>query len=646
MKKPDTTLHKNKIAIVGNPNVGKSALFNQITESYSLVANAPYTTVSVSRADIVIDGVQYEIIDTPGIMSLDVQSEDGLVSRSIIMREHPELLVACVDTNNLQRSLTLLSQFIEIEIPMVVCLNFVDESRRKGIFINLKKLEELLGVPVIETVASEGRGVRELMKAIPRAAVPGQRVRYLRFIEEGLDALDGCFPEDAAPPDAVLLLLLMQDSTMESFIASRFGPDILTRVREEAGRVRARSQKDITRLIPEARREWAGEVSRIVLQAREPKKRGPGEAFGRLSRHPVYGWIVLAAVVYLTYLLVGEVGANYLALAIDEHLFQPLNGRIAAVIPWPLLEEFLLGDYGILTTGLENAIGTVLPILTMFFLILNTLEDIGYIPNLSVLCNRLFQKVGLSGKAILPVVLGFGCKTMATLATKILESKKERYIAVFLIAFAIPCSSQLGINLAILALLPFSAFLIVFGVLIAVEIAAGLILNRLLEEKQQASDFIMELPPIRIPNLKSLLLKTYYRLKWFLMEAVPLFVIGALILYLMDKVYLLGLIKKFVFPVVVQWLNLPIATVDAFLLCIARHEAGAVILLDLVHSGSLDYIQTIVSIIIVTCFVPCFANIMAMIKELGLKSALLMTLVIIVSSVMIGAAVNYALRAF
>ncbi len=217
-------LHKNKIAIVGNPNVGKSTLFNQITTSYSLEANAPYTTVSVQRAPVVVDGVTYEIVDMPGIVSLDVQSEDGLVARNILLQEHPEVIILCMDTNNMQRSLLLLAQVIELDIPLLICLNFLDESRRKGIEISCEDLAALTGVPVIETDAPEGCGVKDLLKAIPRAAVSDTaRIGYKPFIEEGLDALSGCFPQDTVPPDGVLMLLLLKDREVQKYVKARYG---------------------------------------------------------------------------------------------------------------------------------------------------------------------------------------------------------------------------------------------------------------------------------------------------------------------------------------------------------------------------------------------------------------------------------------
>ena len=539
MPQPDH-LHINRIAIVGNPNVGKSSLFNGLTRSYSLVANVPHTTMEVSRAPVRIDGKEYEVIDTPGILSLDLPAEDGLVTRAILLEEHPEVIILCLDSNNFKRSLLLAAQVMELEIPLVVCLNFMDESRLKGIELSRKKLETLLGVPVVETVASEGHGVRELLKAIPRAAVvETAKVPYPQFIEAALDELSACFPEEAMPADGVLLLLLSQAPGIERYLKSKYGAALLAQAKAVGARAIGRSKKDIANIVFEERSRWAEKTEQHILQLTPTRMGRVGEALGALSRHPVWGWAVLLLVVYCTYMLVGRVGIDVLVPLFENKLFAPLNEYIASFIPWQFMRDFLFGDYGILTTGLENAIGTVLPILAMFFLVLNFLEDTGYIANLCVFSNRLFKPLGLSGKSVLPLVLGFGCRTMATLTTRILESKKERIIAVFLISFAIPCAPLLGVTLAILALLPFKAFILVFGILIVMELAAGIALNRLLKT-DLVPDFIMEIPPVRLPNLKNLLVKTYYRLKWFAIEAVPLFMIGAVLLFIIDKIALLA----------------------------------------------------------------------------------------------------------
>jgi len=637
-------LHVNKIAIVGVPNVGKSSLFNRITRAYSLVANIPHTTIEVQRATIALEGRPYEIIDTPGMQSLDSESEDGLTARAILLEERPAVILLCMDANNLRRSLQLAAQIFELDIPVVVCINFTDESRQKGVAVSRKKLEALLGVPVVETVASEGRGVRELLRLLPRArAAPGAAVKYKHFIESCLDDAAACFPDSAVPPDGVLLLLLMKAPGIGGFIQNRYGGPTLAKLDAVIAKARSRTNKDIGRIILEERARWADRIAREVVEERTAAPGRLADGLGALARHPFWGWFIVLIVMYCAYLLVGKVGIELLVPFFEERLFAPVNSALEAAIPWPLLRDFLIGQYGVLTIGLENAVGTVLPILSMFFIILNILEDTGYIANLCVLTNRVFRRLGLSGRSMLPIVLGFGCRTMAVLTTQILESRKERSIAIFLIAFAIPCAPLLGVMLATLALMPFAAFAIVFGVLIAIEVLAGIALNRMLTP-DIAPEFIIEIPPVRLPSLKNLAVKTYYRLKWFTLEAVPLFVVGAVLLFVIDRLRLLLLLKQWLDPLVVRFLHLPIAMVDVFLLCLLRLEAGAAVVLKMAQHGAMDSVQVVVSLIVITAFVPCFANIMAMIKVLGLKTAMVMVLVINAGAILIGGAVSLVLR--
>ena len=639
----NTVIHKNKIVIMGNPNVGKSALFNNLTKDYSIVANYPYTTIKVTRGETKIEGKIFELIDTPGINSLEIQSEDEIIARDIIIREHPEYIIQCIDANNVKRSLLLTSQLLEVNIPLIICLNNIDSAMQKGLWIDSVKMSSLLGVPVIETIATEGRGLRELTKNILNTEFVSNGFKHKDFIERSLEKVSKLFPFKNPPSNAVLLLLLLQDKGIEEWVQGQYGESIYQDVKNLTNYLRTSISSPLTRIILKTREEWTGKIADAVTGKSRVISSRFFEKFGELTYHPVFGWPILGVIIYLTYLLVGKLGAVVLADYINEQLFNPFNEFLGTKIPWDFWRDFAVGDYGILTMGLANALGTVLPILALFFLILSILEDTGYLPSLCILSNRFFQKIGLSGKTILPIVLGFGCKTVATLATKILDSRKERYIAIFLIAFAIPCSAQLGVNIAVLAFFPFSAFVIVFGVLVLVEIIAGVSLNRIIKEDTY-TDFILEIPIFRLPSIKNLLIKTYFRLKWFLIEAVPLFVMGALILFFADRLLILKTIEELLSPIIVSFLGLPIKCVEAFLLCIARHEAGAVILMQLVKTGQLDYVQACISIIIVICFVPCFANIMAMIKELGMKSALLMACIITVSSILIGGIVNYIMR--
>jgi ferrous iron transport protein B len=326
----------------------------------------------------------------------------------------------------------------------------------------------------------------------------------------------------------------------------------------------------------------------------------------------------------------------------NQILWVPVESKIDSLVTVQWLNDFLIGDYGVLSLGLANAFLTILPILAVFFFAFNILEDIGYIPNLCVLTKRIFDKLGLSGSAIMPLVLGFGCKTMATLTTKSLRSKKERYIAIYLIAFAIPCAAQMALNMSILGRMGVKPFAIAFSVLAFVEIVAGVVLNKILKEEER-SDFLQELPAIRLPNPKAVIVKTYYRLWWFIKEAVPVFIYAAVILFVIDKAGILDAVKNVLSPVMNGLLGLPVQMVDALILCMARHEAAAGLIIKLIEAGKLNYIQCIVAVTITTMFVPCFANIMAMIKELGARRAITMAVIINVSAFLIAASLNWGL---
>ncbi len=639
------TDHNNTVVIVGNSNVGKSSLFNRLTKEYSIVANYPYTTIEIARGSLTIGDKQFELIDTPGIDSLEIQSEDEIVTRDILISEHPECVIQCIDAANLKTSLLLTSQLLELAIPLIICLNNVDGAGKKGIEIDRNKLSRSLGVPVIETIASEGKGLSGLRKAILDPKHPSNGFKHKDFIQKNLEKLARHFPARNLPPPALLILLLLGDQSIEDWIQKGYGAEVCRNAAQEARRIRTSITTPLSRIIFNRRNEWADDIVRLVAGTTMPTASRLLERCGALARHPVYGWLMLGGIVYITYLVVGKLGAVVLVGYVNDRLFNPLTSFIGSLVPFAFWRDFLVGDYGVLTLGFANAVGTVLPILALFFLVLNTLEDIGYLPNLCILSNRFFKQIGLSGKSVLPIILGFGCKTAATLTTRILDSRKERYIAIFLIAFAIPCSAQLGINIAVLAFFPISAFIFVFGVLALVEIIAGVMLNRIIKEKS-CTDFILEIPVMRVPSPKNLLIKTYYRLKWFAVETVPLFVLGACVLFVMEQLLILDLLKAFLAPVVVSFLGLPIKCVEVFLLCIARREAGAVILLQLLKSGQIDYVQACVGTITISLFMPCFANIMAMIKEVGWKQALFMVCVITSSSFLVGGLINHLMRVF
>jgi ferrous iron transport protein B len=335
--------------------------------------------------------------------------------------------------------------------------------------------------------------------------------------------------------------------------------------------------------------------------------------------------------------------ANIIANFMKMILWTPVEGYIQGIGLPVFWSEFLIGRYGILTLGLMNAIITVLPILSVFFLFYHILEDMGYIPNLSILTKNIMNKIGLSGEALMPLTLGFGCKTMATLTTKSLTSKKEKYITIFLIAFAIPCASQMGLNIAVLGKLGLKALFMAFAFLLIIDVSVGLILNMILKPDKKGI-FIQELPPIRLPGARAVIKKTYYRLYWFLIEAVPVFIYAALTLFTINELGILNGLKKILSPIIVGFLGLPIDMVDALILTIARQEAAAGYIIKLIEKGQITYIQTIVAICLAQMFVPCFATMVAIGKQLGTKKAVMTIMIINCNAFIFAGVLNAILR--
>ncbi len=315
-----------------------------------------------------------------------------------------------------------------------------------------------------------------------------------------------------------------------------------------------------------------------------------------------------------------------------------------AFIPFALVRDAIVGPYGLMTMGVTYAIAIVLPIVTTFFFAFSILEDSGYLPRLAIMLNRIFRVIGLNGKAVLPMVLGLGCDTMATLTTRILETRKERTIVIMLLALGVPCSAQLGVILGMLAGLSWKAALVWTGVVAGVIVLVGWLSSIIIPG--DSSDFIMEIPPIRVPALANIATKTMARIEWYLKEAVPLFLLGTLILFVADRVHLLTMLEHALSPLITGVLDLPGRATEAFVIGFLRRDFGSAGLYRLAEQGLLDPIQVVVSLVTVTLFIPCIANFFMIVKERGMKVALLIAAIIFPFAVLVGGSLNFVLRSF
>jgi ferrous iron transport protein B len=368
-------------------------------------------------------------------------------------------------------------------------------------------------------------------------------------------------------------------------------------------------------------------------------KRSFTEFFEKITIHPVWGFPFLLLVLYGLYEFVGVFGAGTIVDYFEEVIFgeylNPLSERvISALIPVRFIQELLVGPYGIITMALTYAIAIILPITTTFFIAFAILEDSGYLPRLAAMLNRVFRIIGLNGKAVLPMVLGLGCDTMATLTARILDTRKERIIVTLLLALGVPCSAQLGVILGMFGKQPFEAMLIWGGVVVSVMLFVGFLAARILPGEE--SDFMLEIPPLRLPQVSNILVKTMGRIEWYLKEAVPLFILGTLILFIADKTGVLPLIEDIASPIIVHFLGLPEKATESFIIGFLRRDYGAAGLFALQEKGLLDTEQIVVGLTTITLFIPCIANLFVIMKERGLRAALLIAVFIFPFSLLIG----------
>jgi ferrous iron transport protein B len=634
------------IALLGAPNVGKSALFNRLTSSYATVSNFPGTSVEVSRAGTRIGEVHCEVLDTPGLYSLLPTTDEERVTQRIVLDGTPDVLVHVVDAKSAERMLPLTLQLAELGRPLVLALNMMDEAEQLGVRLDVALLAERLGIEVIPVVAVTGRGVRELRDAIARAPASGPPPlpEYGNGVGHIIQRVaDQLAPGGLADSHALVALALQGDTeSLERLRRTTGSGDVAAIVGAGAD---ALSGPAVYRVAFE-RRRIAQELAQGVVQSPGIDRPAWVDRLGSLLARPATGLPVLALVLYLgLYKFVGQFGAGTLVDAIEGTLFEgainPVLERVFAPLPWHWLSSLFVGDYGVLTLGLRYAVAIILPVVGTFFLFFSVLEDTGYFPRLALLVDRGFKRMGLSGRAVIPMVLGFACDTMATIVTRTLETRRERVLATLLLALAIPCSAQLGVIIAVLSGSP-AALGVWAGMLLGTFLLVGLITARLMPGAP--ASFHMELPPLRLPRTGNVLTKTYTRMHWYFVEVLPLFLLASVLLWIGDLTGLLAGVVRGLTPVV-QLLGLPGDTSSVFLFGFFRRDYGAAGLFDLNQQGLLSIRQLTVAAVTLTLFVPCVAQFLVMLRERGTRTALGIVAFITPFAFGVGFVLNQVLKA-
>ncbi len=638
-KQDDSGSDAPRIFLVGNPNVGKSAIFGLLTGRYAAVSNYPGTTVELTKGEATIQRRKFLIVDTPGVNSLVPMSEDEKVTRDILLEEKAEAVIQVADAKNIRRSLFITLQLTEMGLPLVIDLNMKDEASRMGIDIEETVLGNIFGVDVVSTVAVRKKGMTALKKAVLNPRISDYRFSYDPAIEEYISKIERLLPESNISGRSIALMILSGDRTLKNWLLSRLDEDTISRIEALRDKICGRYTEPLSYVISRQRLKEVEGIARAIFRKTPVEKKGLSGFLGDLTLHPVWGFPFLFLVLYLLYQFVGVFGAgvlvDYLERVVFGEYLNPWAEKLVAMsVPVSFLRDLLTGPYGIITMALTYAIAIILPITATFFIAFSIMEDSGYLPRLAAMLNRVFQAMGLNGKAVLPMVLGLGCDTMATLTTRILDTPKERLIVTLLLALGIPCSAQLGVILGMFGRQPVAAVLIWAGTLTLVMLFVGFLAARIIPGKRV--DFILELPPLRMPRFANVFVKTVGRIEWYLKEAVPLFVLGTLILFLADKLGILPFLQEASSPVIVSVLGLPAKAAESFMIGFLRRDYGAAGLFAMQQQGLLNTEQVVVSLVTITLFIPCIANLFMIIKERGLKAAVMIAAFIFPFSILVG----------
>jgi ferrous iron transport protein B len=634
-----------KVLLVGSPNVGKSMLFNRLTGRYVTVSNYPGTTIEVSIGHCEISGRKYEIIDTPGMYSLSTITAEEKVAADMVLNEKAGAVIHVIDSKNIERSLGLTLQLVEAGLAVILVLNMADEARGLGIKINLDKLRNVLGIDVLETVATTGEGVNQLVDRISHAG-PAEKPRQLNYctvIEKAISAIGERSDMDTQISKRTKALQLLVDNAGISD-SSGTSPSIIDaeNLREISRKCRGQLEHSVNYHITIAVQEEVKKILRKTVEFPDKHLRTFRESLSRFCMHPVAGIPLLFAVLYFgIYKFVGGFGAgtvvDFLESTIFETYINPyVIGFCTKILPWKLILDLVAGEYGVITLGVRYAIAIVLPIVGTFFIAFSILEDSGYLPRLAMLIDRVLKKIGLNGRAVIPIVLGFGCDTMATMVTRTLETRREKVIASILLALAIPCSAQLGVILGLLAGHPY-ALLAWVGFVGVVFLLSGTLMARLFPGPKPS--FYMELPPLRLPRPGNVIVKTYSRMVWYFKEILPLFILASLLIWLGQITGVFQFLVKSLEPVV-NAIGLPDKASVAFLFGFFRRDYGAAGLYDLQGDGLMTGNQLAVAAITLTLFLPCIAQFLIFKKECGTKIAVITSLCICVIAFAVGFIAN------
>jgi ferrous iron transport protein B len=634
------------VALAGNANVGKSVIFNQLTGGSQIVGNWPGKTVEKAEGFTEQGGIRIRIVDLPGIYSLSTYSEEEIVSREFIAKQHPDIVVDIIDASNLERNLFFLFQLMELEVPIVVALNQYDVVEEKGFEIDEKKLSELLGIPVVKTVATRNRGLRELFQVIADMLKTGKegfgKVRYGKEVEERIAKLSKALeklPGLQYPKRFIAIKLLEKDPLITSEIKS---PEIISLVENLVKELEdIHGEKSETVIISE-RYSVASRIAGEVLEKMHEAKHDVSDSLDKVAMHRLWGYVMLLGVVLFIFFVVFKFG-SYLSDIIGS-LFSLLKPYFMHLNMSNPLKELLWNGA---IEGVIAGFAIVLPYIAPFYLILSILEDSGYLARVAFLTDNLMHRLGVHGKAFIPLIESFGCNVPAIMGSRVMERKRDRLI-VSILATLVPCSARTVIIFGLVAVFlgPLYAILI-YALDFLLIFIVGLLLNKYI--KGTPMGLIMEMPRFRKPVFKVIFRQTWVRLKEFFYFAMPIIVVANIVMEGLILLKFIGPVTTALSPIS-TFLGLPSLATITLLFGVLRKELTLIMLATFYQTTNFAKVLTPQQIFIfgfvTMIYIPCVATIAALKREFGNLTAFLVSIGEFIGALLIGGLLNLLLRIF
>jgi len=628
--------NKLTVALAGNANVGKSVIFNQLTGSNQIIGNWPGKTVDRAEGSLHFENYEISVIDLPGIYSFSTFSLEEIVSREYIAREKPDVVINVLDASVLERNLFFTLQLIEMNVPLVICLNQIDIAKKKGMIIDKKQLEKTLGVPVVLTIATRGEGLYELIESAVKVATgdsKGKKIQYHNDLEtriEKLTRLIGTEKLDLEYPSRwVAIKLLEGDVEISKLVKSKSAKivDISYILSQELSTIH---KEPCFSIVASERYAQASIITSLAIKQNEVKNTF-SEKLDWVTTHKVFGYFIAIGVItglLLWTFIIGDFISGLISrgLSFIEPLDPQVSGPIVSVIWNGVFNGFVAG------------VTLVIPFVIPFYFLLAMIEDSGILTRVAFMMDSVMHKIGLHGKALIPLILGYGCSVPAIHSCKIMESRRERLLAAFAITF-VPCAAR---TLVILGLVGVFLGPIWALTLYAIDLILIFLLGRIAMKvvPGKTTGLIMEMHSFKVPSFSVVSKQTWTRTKSIIIMVFPIYIIGSAVVQALYVLDLLTPISNAMSPLTVTWLGLPAVTGILLILGIVRKEfilLGAVAIFGTTNLlGPFNPVQLITLALVAMLYIPCLSTIIILIKEFGWKAATTISVANVISAIIIG----------